>query len=227
MSKLGNLFSRKRDELADKGFTDDFRGMSAVVYVFRRDGEPSMNDTLLELVDVEGMELANLFEDARVHERLGKCLDFVCESNVHTLVVGGFSDLGSDAGAACRNFFRLVENSVNVFFYRENFHTHYRNRRPRPEAVRLLSVLKTVVEMGPVTSVTQRDEAWDRYNKVEKRQKRAEKYGKAIEFLKMGFSPREVVEMCEDEGLKVSVATVWGLRRDFVEYGYLFDGNDR
>lgn len=225
-----NLFTRTTDGLSEKGFTHDFRGLNAVTCSWSTDESVDEMLQLKKFAKEQGMDVVAVFHDSvkkATAERpmLKECIDYCAEYKINALVASNLSGLGENLYAIARNYDRLMQIGTNIFFVQEHYHTLYRNGKPLPET----NVLTTFIgSLGSLYVEEKPDrvdmgEEWNRYAKTEKRKKREEKYKEVIDLLREGYHPKDVVELCKADGFKVSVSTVWSLKRDFVDFAGLFE----
>lgn len=211
--------------------------MEAVIYA-RVSSTNDRQSTDRQVIDLKnyagsnGMEVANTFEEhisgAKKNEErpiLCECLDYCFTNHVDTLLISELSRLGRNVDEVLANVKRCKENSLNIYFQKENLNIFQTNedgtKAPNPFLTIFISVLGTCAEMERENIKFRLNSGRERYKadggklgrkvgSTKSHDAKRKEYRSVLQELKRGTSTRKTAKLCD-----VSVSTVQRLKKEF------------
>ena len=207
--------------------------MKAVIYA----RVSSLNDrqsTDRQVIDLRnyaernGIEVVKVFEEhisgaKRNEERavLCECLDYCIDNKVDTLLISELSRLGRNVDEVLANVKRCKDNSLNIYFQKENLSIFEADGKKNPFLNIFISVLGTCAEMerenikfrlnsGREKYIAEGGKLGRKVGSVKSTEKKQEEYKQVLKELKKGTSIRRTAKLCD-----VSVSTVQRLKSEF------------
>lgn len=207
--------------------------MKAVIYARvssttdRQNTERQVLD-LTTYADNNGMEIVKVFEEhisgaTKNEERqvLCDCLDYCISNRIDTLLISELSRLGRNVDEVLANVKLCKDNSLNIYFQKENLAIFQPDGSKNPFLNIFISVLGTCAEMerenikfrlnsGRQKYIAEGGKLGRKEGYRKPHEKKAEEYKHVIKELKRGTSIRKVAKLHD-----VSVSTVQRLKAEF------------
>lgn len=207
--------------------------MTAVIYA----RVSSLNDrqsTERQVVDLQNYADRNNIEVVKVYEEhvsgakkneerpiLCECLDYCISNKISTLLISELSRLGRDVDEVLANVKRCKDNSLNIYFQKENLSIFQPDGSKNPFLNIFISVLATCAEMerenikfrlnsGRAKFVADGGKLGRKVGYRKSNEKKQEEYKEVIKELKRGTSIRRTAKLCD-----VSVSTVQRVKAEF------------
>ncbi len=207
--------------------------MKAVIYarVSSLNDRQSTDRQVIDLrnyADRNGMEVVKVFEEhisgaKRNEERaiLCECLDYCIGNKVDTLLISELSRLGRNVDEVLANVKRCKDNSLNIYFQKENLSIFEADGKKNPFLNIFISVLGTCAEMerenikfrltsGREKYIAEGGKLGRKQGSTKSSEKKQEEYKQVLKELKKGTSIRRTAKLCD-----VSVSTVQRLKAEF------------
>lgn len=212
--------------------------MKAAIYA-RVSSTTDRQSTDRQVVDLKnyanrnGIDVTKVFEEhisgAKKNEErpiLCECLDYCIDNHIDTLLISELSRLGRNVDEVLANVKRCKDNSLNIYFQKENLNIFQTNedgtKTPNPFLNIFIAVLGTCAEMERENIKFRLNSGRERYianggklgrkvGSTKSVEAKKEQYKKVLKELKNGTSVRKTAKLCD-----VSVSTVQRLKKDFV-----------
>ncbi len=207
--------------------------MKAVIYarVSSTNDRQSTDRQVLDLAkyaDNNGMEVVKVFEEhisgaAKNEERhvLCDCLDYCISHKVNTLLISELSRLGRNVDEVLANVKRCKDNSLNIYFQKENLSIFQTDGSKNPFLNIFISVLGTCAEMerenirfrlnsGRQKYIAEGGKLGRKEGYRKPQEKKQEEYKDVIRELKRGTSIRRTAKLHD-----VSISTVQRIKAEF------------
>lgn len=205
----------------------------AVIYA-RVSSVGDRQSTLRQVLDLtqyattNGMEVIEIFEEhisgaVKNEERpvLCECLDYCIANAINTLLISELSRLGRNVDEVLANVKRCKDNSINIYFQKENISIFQADGSKNPFLNIFISVLGTCAEMEREAIAFRLNSGLKRYKEaggkvgrkvgsIKTKEQKQEEYAKVLRSLKQGKSIRDTATLCG-----VSVSTVFRVKREF------------
>ena len=205
----------------------------AVIYA-RVSSVGDRQSTLRQVLDLtqyattNGMEVVEIFEEhisgaVKNEERpvLCECLDYCIANAINTLLISELSRLGRNVDEVLANVKRCKDNSLNIYFQKENISIFQADGSKNPFLNIFISVLGTCAEMEREAIAFRLNSGLKRYKEaggkvgrkvgsIKTKEQKQEEYAKVLRSLKQGKSIRDTATLCG-----VSVSTVFRVKREF------------
>lgn len=183
---------------------------------------------LRNYADHNGIEVVKVFEEhisgaKRNEERaiLCECLDYCIGNKVDTLLISELSRLGRNVDEVLANVKKCKDNSLNIYFQKENLSIFEADGKKNPFLNIFISVLGTCAEMerenikfrlnsGRAKYIAEGGRLGRRQGSTKSAEKKQEEYKSVIKELRKGTSIRRTAKLCD-----VSVSTVQRLKAEF------------
>ena len=183
---------------------------------------------LRNYADRNGIEVVKVFEEhisgaKRNEERavLCKCLDFCIENKIDTLLISELSRLGRNVDEVLANVKRCKDNSLNIYFQKENLSIFEADGKKNPFLNIFISVLGTCAEMerenikfrlnsGREKYIAEGGKLGRKQGSTKSAEKKQEEYKQVLKELRKGTSIRRTAKLCD-----VSISTVQRLKAEF------------
>ena len=183
---------------------------------------------LRNYADRNGIEVVKVFEEhisgaKRNEERaiLCECLDYCIDNKVDTLLISELSRLGRNVDEVLANVKRCKDNSLNIYFQKENLAIFQPDGSKNPFLNIFISVLGTCAEMerenikfrlnsGRAKYIAEGGKLGRKKGSTKSSEKKQEEYKSVLKELKKGTSIRRTAKLCD-----VSVSTVQRLKAEF------------
>lgn len=183
---------------------------------------------LRDYADRNGIEVVKVFEEhisgaKRNEERavLCECLDYCIDNKIDTLLISELSRLGRNVDEVLANVKRCKDNSLNIYFQKENLSIFEADGKKNPFLNIFISVLGTCAEMerenikfrlnsGRAKYIAEGGRLGRRQGSTKSAEKKQEEYKSVIKELRKGTSIRRTAKLCD-----VSVSTVQRLKAEF------------
>jgi len=207
--------------------------MKAVIYARvsstndRQSTDRQVTD-LTNYANANGYELVKSFEEyisgAKKNEErpvLCECLDYCIENHIDSLLISELSRLGRNVDEVLANVKRCKDNSLNIYFQKENLSIFQPDGTKNPFLNIFISVLGTCAEMERENIKFRLNSGRERYianggklgrkvGSTKSVEAKKEEYKKVLKELKSGTSVRKTAKLCD-----VSVSTVQRLKKEF------------
>ena len=175
-----------------------------------------------------GIEVVKVYEEhisgaKRNEERavLCECLYYCIENKVDTLLISELSRLGRNVDEVLANVKRCKDNSLNIYFQKENLSIFEADGKKNPFLNIFISVLGTCAEMerenikfrlnsGRAKYIAEGGRLGRKQGSIKSQEKKQEEYKQVLKELKKGTSIRRTAKLCD-----VSVSTVQRLKTEF------------
>lgn len=207
--------------------------MTAVIYA----RVSSLNDrqsTDRQVIDLRnysernGIKVVKVFEEhisgaKRNEERavLCDCLDYCINNKIDTLLISELSRLGRNVDEVLANVKRCKDNSLNIYFQKENLSIFEADGKKNPFLNIFISVLGTCAEMerenikfrlnsGRAKYIAEGGKLGRKQGSTKSLEKKQEEYKSVLKELRKGTSIRRTAKLCD-----VSVSTVQRLKAEF------------
>lgn len=156
---------------------------------------------------------------------LQECLQYAKENGIKEILCSELSRFGRAVFEVLESVKWCCDNGINVYFQKEQMNL-FLNGRQNPYVAIVIAVLGSCAEM-------ERESIAFRLNSGRKRaiekgvrmgrpsgssktvEAKKEQYAEAIRLLKKGYSLNDVVHLCRDKNIKVSLSTVKRLKKEF------------
>ena len=207
--------------------------MKAVIYarVSSLNDRQSTDRQVIDLrnyADRNGMEVVKVFEEhisgaKRNEERaiLCECLDYCIGNKVDTLLISELSRLGRNVDEVLANVKKCKDNSLNIYFQKENLSIFEADGKKNPFLNIFISVLGTCAEMerenikfrlnsGREKYIAEGGKLGRKQGSIKSAEKKQEEYKQVLKELRKGTSIRRTAKLCD-----VSVSTVQRLKAEF------------
>ena len=205
----------------------------AVIYA-RVSSVGDRQSTLRQVLDLtqyattNGMEVVEIFEEhisgaVKNEERpvLCECLDYCIANAIDSLLISELSRLGRNVDEVLANVKRCKDNSLNIYFQKENISIFQADGSKNPFLNIFISVLGTCAEMEREAIAFRLNSGLKRYKEaggkvgrkvgsIKTKEQKQEEYAKVLRSLKQGKSIRDTATLCG-----VSVSTVFRVKREF------------
>jgi len=183
---------------------------------------------LRNYADRNGIEVVKVFEEhisgaKRNEERaiLCECLDYCIGNKVDTLLISELSRLGRNVDEVLANVKKCKDNSLNIYFQKENLSIFEADGKKNPFLNIFISVLGTCAEMerenikfrltsGREKYIAEGGKLGRKQGSTKSSEKKQEEYKQVLKELKKGTSIRRTAKLCD-----VSVSTVQRLKAEF------------
>lgn len=183
---------------------------------------------LRNYADRNGIEVVKVFEEhisgaKRNEERaiLCECLDYCIGNKVDTLLISELSRLGRNVDEVLANVKRCKDNSLNIYFQKENLSIFEADGKKNPFLNIFISVLGTCAEMerenikfrltsGREKYIAEGGKLGRKQGSTKSSEKKQEEYKQVLKELRKGTSIRRTAKLCD-----VSVSTVQRLKAEF------------
>ena len=183
---------------------------------------------LTQYATTNGMEVVEIFEEhisgaVKNEERpvLCECLDYCIANAIDSLLISELSRLGRNVDEVLANVKRCKDNSLNIYFQKENISIFQADGSKNPFLNIFISVLGTCAEMEREAIAFRLNSGLKRYKEaggkvgrkvgsIKTKEQKQEEYAKVLRCLKQGKSIRDTSILCG-----VSVSTVFRVKREF------------
>ena len=183
---------------------------------------------LTQYATTNGMEVVEIFEEhisgaVKNEERpvLCECLDYCIANAIDSLLISELSRLGRNVDEVLANVKRCKDNSLNIYFQKENISIFQADGSKNPFLNIFISVLGTCAEMEREAIAFRLNSGLKRYKEaggkvgrkvgsIKTKEQKQEEYAKVLRCLKQGKSIRDTATLCA-----VSVSTVFRVKREF------------
>ena len=207
--------------------------MKAVIYV-RVSSVGDRQSTDRQVYDLKsyaldkGYKVERIFEEhisgaKRNEERpvLCECMEYCIVNKVNILLISELSRLGRNVDEVLANVKFCKDNSLNIYFQKENISIFQADGSKNPFLNIFVSVLGTCAEMEREAIKFRLDSGLKRYREqggkvgrkvgsIKTREQKQDEYAKVLRCLKQGKSIRDTSVLCG-----VSVSTVFRVKREF------------
>jgi DNA invertase Pin-like site-specific DNA recombinase len=174
------------------------------------------------------MEVVEIFEEhisgaVKNEERpvLCECLDYCITNAIDSLLISELSRLGRNVDEVLANVKRCKDNSLNIYFQKENISIFQADGSKNPFLNIFISVLGTCAEMereniafrlnsGRAKYIADGGKLGRKVGSVKTKERKQEEYSKVIRSLKAGKSIRDTAAICS-----VSISTVQRVKKEF------------
>lgn len=212
--------------------------MKAVIFS-RVSSQNDRQNTERQVADLMGYAKVNNIDVVQVFEEkisgakknaeravLQNCIDFVKSEKIDIILV-------SEMSRASRSVWELLElikmfkdMRINVFFQKENLKI-FEDGKENPLLPIYVSALGLAAELereniqfrlnsGRKLAMEKNVKFGRKVGSIKTAEKKHEEYKEVIKLLKKGLSVANVVAICKDKGVKVSVSTAKRLKKEFV-----------
>jgi DNA invertase Pin-like site-specific DNA recombinase len=176
----------------------------------------------------KGYKVERIFEEhisgaKRNEERpvLCECMEYCLANKINTLLISELSRLGRNVDEVLANVKFCKDNSLNIYFQKENISIFQEDGSKNPFLTIFISVLGTCAEMereniafrlnsGRAKYIANGGKLGRKTGSVKTKEKKQEEYAKVIRSLKSGKSVRDTAKICN-----VSVSTVQRVKKEF------------
>ena len=183
---------------------------------------------LTQYATTNGMEVVEIFEEhisgaVKNEERpvLCECLDYCIANAIDSLLISELSRLGRNVDEVLANVKRCKDNSLNIYFQKENISIFQADGSKNPFLNIFISVLGTCAEMEREAIAFRLNSGLKRYKEaggkvgrkvgsIKTKEQKQEEYAKVLRSLKQGKSIRDTAKICE-----VSISTVQRVKKEF------------
>lgn len=184
---------------------------------------------LTTYAEKEGLQVAKVFEEhisgaKRIEERavLAECLGFCTNNNIHELLVSELSRLGRSTLQVLRSIEMLHSAHVGVYIQNIGVHSLQQDGKVNPVASILITVLSEVAAIER-TNIQYRlnsglqvykahgGKVGRRKGSIKSREAREQEYKEVINYLRRGYSLRDVARLCD-----VGISTVQRVKKEFI-----------
>ena len=176
----------------------------------------------------KGYKVERIFEEhisgaKRNEERpvLCECMEYCLANKVKTLLISELSRLGRNVDEVLANVKFCKDNSLNIYFQKENISIFQDDGSKNPFLTIFISVLGTCAEMERENIKFRLDSGLKRYKEnggkvgrkigsTKSKERKQEEYAKVIRSLRASKSVRDTAKICG-----VSVSTVQRIKKEF------------
>ena len=207
--------------------------MKAAIYA-RVSSLNERQSTDRQVIDLRNYAERNNIEVVKVYEEhisgvkrneerpiLCECLDFCIGNDVDMLLISELSRLGRNVDEVLANVKRCKDNSLNIYFQKENLSIFQPDGTKNPFLTIFISVLGTCAEMerdnikyrlnsGRAKYIAEGGKLGRKVGSTKSTEKKQEEYKQVLKELKKGTSIRRTAKLCD-----VSVSTVQRLKSEF------------
>lgn len=218
--------------------TNKENNMKAVIFsrvssvTERQNTERQVYD-LMEYAKVNNIEVVQVFEEKisgakKNAERavLQNCIDFVKSEKIDIILVSEFSRLSRSVWELLELIKMFRDMQINVFFQKENLKI-FEDGKENPLLPIYVSALGMVAQVereniqfrlnsGRKLAIDKGVKFGRKVGSIKSTETKQEEYKEVIKLLKKGLSVANVVAICKDKGVKVSVSTAKRLKKEFV-----------
>lgn len=184
---------------------------------------------LTTYAEKEGLQVVRVFEEhvsgaKKIEERaiLAECLDYCTSNNIHELLVSELSRLGRSTLQVLRSIELLHNAKVGVFVQNIGIHTLQDDGTVNPIASILVTVLSEVASIersniqyrlnsGLQVYKAHGGKVGRRKGSIKSRETKQKEYKEVINYLRRGYSLRDVARLCD-----VGISTVQRVKKDFL-----------
>lgn len=188
---------------------------------------------LMEYAKVNNIEVVQVFEEKisgakKNAERavLQNCIDFVKSEKIDIILVSEFSRLSRSVWELLELIKMFKDMRINVFFQKENLKI-FEDGKENPLLPIYVSALGMVAQVereniqfrlnsGRKLAIDKGVKFGRKVGSIKSTETKQEEYKEVIKLLKKGLSVANVVAICKDKGVKVSVSTAKRLKKEFV-----------
>lgn len=212
---------------------NDIDMRTAVIYA-RVSSTNDRQSTERQVVDLTNHAQRNELEVTKVYEEhisgamkneerlvLCQCLDYCIAQKVDALLISELSRLGRNVDEVLANVKKCKDNSLNIFFQKENLSIFQADGTKNPFLNIFVSVLGTCAELerenikfrlnsGREKYIADGGKLGRREGSVKTLERKKEEYKEILGLLKKGYSVRNVATLGN-----VSVSTVQRIKKDF------------
>lgn len=183
---------------------------------------------LTNYAKAKGYKVERIFEEhisgaKRNEERpvLCECMEYCLANKISTLLISELSRLGRNVDEVLANVKFCKDNSLNIYFQKENISIFQEDGSKNPFLTIFISVLGTCAEMERENIKFRLDSGLKRYKEnggkvgrkvgsVKSKERKQEEYAKVIRSLRAGKSIRDTAMICS-----VSISTVQRIKKEF------------
>lgn len=183
---------------------------------------------LTDYAKAKGYKVERIFEEhisgaKRNEERpvLCECMEYCLVNKINTLLISELSRLGRNVDEVLANVKFCKDNSLNIYFQKENISIFQEDGSKNPFLTIFISVLGTCAEMereniafrlnsGRAKYIANGGKLGRKAGSVKTKEKKQEEYAKVIRSLKSGKSVRDTAKICN-----VSASTVQRVKKEF------------
>lgn len=176
----------------------------------------------------KGYKVERIFEEhisgAKKNEErpvLCECMEYCLVNKVNTLLISELSRLGRNVDEVLANVKFCKDNSLNIYFQKENISIFQDDGSKNPFLTIFISVLGTCAEMERENIKFRLDSGLKRYKEnggkvgrkigaTKSKERKQEEYAKVIRSLRAGKSIRDTAMICS-----VSISTVQRIKKEF------------
>ena len=184
---------------------------------------------LTTYAEKEGLQVVRGFEEhvsgaKKIEERaiLAECLDYCTSNNIHELLVSELSRLGRSTLQVLRSIELLHNAHVGVFVQNIGIHTLQDDGTVNPIASILVTVLSEVASIersniqyrlnsGLQVYKAHGGKVGRRKGSIKSRETKQKEYKEVINYLRRGYSLRDVARLCD-----VGISTVQRVKKEFL-----------
>lgn len=188
---------------------------------------------LMEYAKVNNIEVVQVFEEKisgakKNAERavLQNCIDFVKSEKIDIILVSEFSRLSRSVWELLELIKMFRDMQINVFFQKENLKI-FEDGKENPLLPIYVSALGMVAQVereniqfrlnsGRKLAIDKGVKMGRKEGSIKTMEQKAEEYKEVIKLLKKGLSVANVVAICKDKGVKVSISTAKRLKAEFI-----------
>ena len=183
---------------------------------------------LTNYAKAKGYKVERIFEEhisgaKRNEERpvLCECMEYCLANKISTLLISELSRLGRNVDEVLANVKFCKDNSLNIYFQKENISIFQEDGSKNPFLTIFISVSGTCAEMERENIKFRLDSGLKRYKEnggkvgrkvgsVKSKERKQEEYAKVIRSLRAGKSIRDTAMICS-----VSISTVQRIKKEF------------
>ena len=188
---------------------------------------------LMEYAKVNNIEVVQVFEEKisgakKNAERavLQNCIDFVKSEKIDIILVSEFSRLSRSVWELLELIKMFRDMQINVFFQKENLKI-FEDGKENPLLPIYVSALGMVAQVereniqfrlnsGRKLAIDKGVKFGRKVGSIKSTETKQEEYKEVIKLLKKGLSVANVVAICKDKGVKVSVSTAKRLKKELI-----------
>lgn len=188
---------------------------------------------LMAYAKVNNIEVVQVFEEKisgakKNTERqvLQNCIDFVKGGKIDIILVSEFSRLSRSVWELLELIKMFRDMQINVFFQKENLKI-FEDGKENPLLPIYVSALGMVAQVereniqfrlnsGRKLAIDKGVKMGRKVGSIKSTETKQEEYKEVIKLLKKGLSVANVVAICKDKGVKVSISTAKRLKAEFI-----------
>lgn len=188
---------------------------------------------LMEYAKVNNIDVVQVFEEKisgakKNAERavLQNCIDFVKSEKIDIILVSEFSRLSRSVWELLELIKMFRDMQINVFFQKENLKI-FEDGKENPLLPIYVSALGMVAQVereniqfrlnsGRKLAIDKGVKMGRKVGSIKSTETKQEEYKEVIKLLKKGLSVANVVAICKDKGVKVSISTAKRLKAEFI-----------